>query len=178
VIVSMIPTMTWSMSYRRSAARYRRMLVVYNPEKRLHWLQLVIWRLPFDKLNDCTPNTPDVRRSSGPRELNDFWCHPIWCTNNTRLVQAGLLRGDTKVGQLDQALFRCENVCTLDIPMYDTLLVEVEEAMEDLGHVESDEVFRKLAEVLANAVQRPVLTVPASSISPLHFDDFLNLEKW
>jgi hypothetical protein len=42
--------------------------------------------------------------------------------------------------------------------------------MECLGHVESDEVFRKLAEVLADAVQRPVFAVPAN-ISPLLYQD-------
>lgn len=43
--------------------------------------------------------------------------------------------------------------------MYDTLLVKIEQPMQDLGHVQSHKIFRKLAEVLADAVQRAVLAV-------------------
>lgn len=46
--------------------------------------------------------------------------------------------------------------------MYDTLLVQVEEAVEDLGHVQGDEVLGEFAKVLADAVQRAILAVPGS----------------
>lgn len=49
--------------------------------------------------------------------------------------------------------------------MDDTLVVEIEKTMEDLSHVQPDEVFRKLAEVFAYAVQRAVFTVPAGTVS-------------
>jgi hypothetical protein len=44
--------------------------------------------------------------------------------------------------------------------MYDTLLVKIEKSLEDLRHVEGDEVLWKFAEVFADAVQRAVFAVP------------------
>jgi hypothetical protein len=44
--------------------------------------------------------------------------------------------------------------------MYDTLFVEVEEAVEDLRHVQGDEVLGEFSKVLADAVQRSVFAVP------------------
>jgi hypothetical protein len=137
--------------------------VVHDPEQRLHGLQLMVGRLPLDQLDDGAADAPDVRGRGGARELNDLRCHPVRCSYDARLVQARLLRGHAEVCQLDIALFRGEDVGALDVPVYDTLLVEVLEAAQDLGHVEGDEVFRELAEVLADAVQRPVLAVPAPS---------------
>jgi len=49
--------------------------------------------------------------------------------------------------------------------------------MEGLGHVESNEVFRKLAEVLADAVQRAVFAVSAN-ISPLLDEIFATDMQW
>ena len=43
--------------------------------------------------------------------------------------------------------------------MYYTLLVEVEEAVEDLRHVKCDEVLGEFAKVLADAVQRSIFAV-------------------
>ena len=43
--------------------------------------------------------------------------------------------------------------------MNDTLLVEIEQSMQDLGHVQGNKIFRKFAEVLADAVQRAILAV-------------------
>jgi hypothetical protein len=125
----------------------------------------VVWGLAFDQLDDSAAQTPYVRGRGCPRELNDLWSHPVRSAHDTRLVETGLLGSDTEIGQLDQSLFRCKNIGALDVSMYDTLLVEVEQTVEDLGHVQSDEVFGELAEVFADAVQRAVLAVPVN-ISP------------
>jgi hypothetical protein len=47
--------------------------------------------------------------------------------------------------------------------------------MERLRHVEGHEVFRELAEVLADAVQRAVLAVPAR-VSPLRLECIQQLQ--
>lgn len=49
--------------------------------------------------------------------------------------------------------------------MYDTLFVEVEQTMEDLRHVQRDEVFGELSEVLADAVERSVFAVPNRTLA-------------
>jgi hypothetical protein len=151
--------------YWRSTAGNRRVLIVDNSEERLHGLKLVVWRLPLDQLDDSTAKTPNVGGCGCTRELNDLWRHPVRCPNDTRLVQARLLRSHAKVCQLDESLFCGQDVRTLDVPVYDTLLVEVEKTVESLGHVERDEVFWELAEVLADAVQRAVLAVSVD-VSP------------
>lgn len=43
--------------------------------------------------------------------------------------------------------------------MDDTLLMEVEQAVQDLRHVQSDKILRELSKVLADAMQRAILTV-------------------
>ena len=43
--------------------------------------------------------------------------------------------------------------------MNNTLLVEIEQSVQDLRHVQGNQVFRKLAEVLADAVQRAILAI-------------------
>lgn len=148
-------------AYLGSTAWYRRMLVVDDPKQRLHGLQFVIRRLPLNQLDDRTPDAPDIRGCRRARELNDLRRHPIRRSYHTRLIQPRLLCSHTEVGQLYQPLLGCQDVGALDVAVDDTLLVQVQQAVEDLGHVEGDEVFRKLAEVLADAVQRPVLAVPA-----------------
>jgi hypothetical protein len=147
-------------TYRGSAARNRWVLIVDNAEQGLHGLQLVIGRLAFNQLNDGAAQTPDVRRRGGTRQLDDLWRHPVGGADDAGLVQARLFGGDAKVGQLDESFLCCEDVGTLDVSMNNTLLVEVEQAVQDLGHVQGNEVFGKLAEVFADAVQRAVFAVP------------------
>jgi hypothetical protein len=104
-------------------------LIVDDSEQSLHGLQLVVWRLPLDQLDDGAAHTPDIGGSCCTRQLDDLGRHPIRCTNNTRLVQARLLRSHTKVGQLDQTLLGCQDIGTLDVPVYDTLFVQVEKTV-------------------------------------------------
>lgn len=44
--------------------------------------------------------------------------------------------------------------------MYNTLLMQIQEPVEDLRHVQSNEVFRKSTEVLRDGMQRAILTIP------------------
>jgi hypothetical protein len=136
------------------------MLVVDDSEEGLHGLQLVVWRLAFYELDDGTAQTPDVGRCRGARKLDDLWGHPVWGADDAGLVQAGLLRRHTKVSQLDEALLGGEDVGALDVTVYDTLLVEVEEAVKDLRHVQGHEVFGELSKVFADGVQGPIFAVP------------------
>lgn len=59
---------------------------------------------------------------------------------------------DTKVGQLNTTVLVRENIGTLDVAMYDTLIVEVDETFENLGDVHSNKSLRELSEPLANVV--------------------------
>lgn len=52
--------------------------------------------------------------------------------------------------------------------MYDTLVVEVLKTLEDLCHVDTDEVLGELAIGLADGMQGAILTIPTQqSVSPI-----------
>lgn len=143
------------------------MLIVDDPEQGLHGLQLVVRRLALDQLDDGAAYAPNVGRGCGARQLNDLGGHPVRRAHDARLVQARLLGSHAKVGQLDKALFCGQDVGALDVSVYYALLVEVEQAVEDLGHVEGDEVFWEFAKVLADGVQRPVFAVLEDDVQAL-----------
>ena len=58
--------------------------------------------------------------------------------------------GNPEVCQFDKSLFGGKDVCSFDVPMYDTLLVKVKEPMKYLGHIDTHKVFRKFPEILRN----------------------------
>ena len=91
----------------------------------MHWLKLVIWWFAIQKFNDGATETPDVRRRCGTRKLNHFRSHPVRSAYNTGFVETSRLCSNTKVCKLDQALLRRKYIGTLDVPMDDTLFVEV-----------------------------------------------------
>lgn len=45
-------------TYIRSTWRDRRRIILYNPEKRLHGLQSMVWRLALEKFNNDATQTP------------------------------------------------------------------------------------------------------------------------
>jgi len=59
-------------------------------------------------------------------------------------------RGNAEVGKFDKPLFCSKNVGSLDISMYNTLLMEIEESMKYLRHIDAHEVLWKFAEVLGD----------------------------
>lgn len=114
-------------------------------------MQLVVRRLPIKQFDDSAAQTPDVRCRSRTRELNDFRSHPVRGTDDAALMKTIVFAScNTKIGKLDETFLGSENVGAFDISMDDTLLVEVEEPVEHLGHVECNQVFRKFTKVFAD----------------------------
>lgn len=159
---------------RRDTLWQRGVVVIDDGEQGRHGSQIVIGRPPLQQLNNRAADAPDIRGRSGPRELNYLGGHPVRRTHNLSLLVGSSKRagGDAKVGQLDSAIFRRQDVRALDIPVDDTLVVEILKALENLCHVDADEVLRELAVCLTDRMQRAVLAVPAQQsaarVSPAH----------
>ena len=68
---------------------------------------------------------------------------------------------NAKVSELDATILVGQNVRALDVSVDDTLVVEIDESLENLRNVHSDEGLRELAKLLAYIVEGPVLTEPA-----------------
>jgi hypothetical protein len=68
--------------------------------------------------------------------------------------------GYTKVRQLDSPVLIGQQVCSFDVTMDDTLVVEVDQSFENLGDVDSNEVLRKFSEPFADTMKGAVLTEP------------------
>jgi hypothetical protein len=136
------------------------MIVVDDPEEGWHGLQLVIWRFALQQLDHSASHAPNVRGRGGTREFNYLGCHPVRRAHHTRLMQAGGPGRYAKVGELYQTFFRGQDVGALNVPMYDTLFVEVEQSIEDLRHVQTNKVLGELPKVLADGVEGTILAVP------------------
>lgn len=70
-----------------------------------------------------------------------------------------LSSGNTEIGQFHGSILIGENVGTLDVTVYHTLVVQVNQAIEHLGNVYRDQVFWKFSEPLANIMKRTIFTV-------------------
>ncbi len=68
----------------------------------------------------------------------------------------------SKVRQLHGPIFVREDIGALYVSVYDTLVMEIDEAFEYLGDVHRYQVLGKLSESLGNIVQRTVLAKPTS----------------
>ena len=129
------------------------MVVVDDAEQGWHRLQLMVRRSSIKQLDDSTTKTPDIRSSGSARQFDDFRRHPIGCTHYATLMQTGILsRRNTKIGQLNQTFFGSENVRAFDVSVNNTLFMKVQQTIEDLGHVQSNKIFGKLAKVLADGM--------------------------
>jgi len=71
-------------------------------------------------------------------------------------------RGNTEIGKLDKPLFGRKNVGPLDISMYYTLLMKIEESMKNLRHIDAYKVLWKFAKVLGYGMERPILAIPTN----------------
>lgn len=80
---------------------------------------------------------------------------PVWTSHNRVIIRgtSSCLTGDTKICELDTSVLVCEDVRALDVTMDHTLVVQVDEAFEDLRDIHSDEVFWELSKFLAYIVQ-------------------------
>lgn len=125
------------------------MIIVDNGKQCRHRGEVVVWRSALQQLNDGAAHAPYVRSRAGTRELDDFRGHPVRGAHDLSLLvlltTRQRARGDAKVGKLDGAVLSGENVCALDVAVDDTLVVEVVEALEDLCHVDADEVLGELS---------------------------------
>ena len=65
---------------------------------------------------------------------------PIWATDD-RIVanspRSGAAR-HTKVVELHAPILVRQDVCALDIPVYDTLVMQIHKSLQDLGDVDTD----------------------------------------
>lgn len=96
-------------------------------------------------------------RARGRNELT-----PVWTTNYCIVPNRPRSRttGDAEIRELDTSVLVSQDVGTLDIPVDDTLVVEVYKSFKNLGYVDSNQSFRKFPEPLADIVERTVLTKP------------------
>lgn len=60
---------------------------------------------------------------------------PVRCSCNRHVANVVREGCDSKVGEFDDALLGGKDVSTLDVPMDDTLVVQVDESIEDLGDI-------------------------------------------
>ena len=137
------------------------MVVVDDGKQRRHGGEVMIRRLPLQQLDHGAPDTPDVRGGGGARELDDLRGHPVGRADDLGLLVwpgEGACR-DAKVGQLDGAILGRQDVGALDVSMDDTLIVQVLQPLQDLGHVHADQVLGELAVGFADGMQRAILAI-------------------
>ena len=67
---------------------------------------------------------------------------------------------NAEVSELDAAILVGQNIRALDVSVDDTLVVEIDESLENLRNVHSDEGLRELAKLLAYVVEGTVLAEP------------------
>ena len=86
------------------------------------------------------------------REATGVVRTPVGTPNDSSIHYASRPRGHTEICQLDCAILVREDVGALDVAMDDTLVVEVEETLEDLRDEHGDEVLGELAKLLEDRV--------------------------
>ena len=67
---------------------------------------------------------------------------------------------NAEVSELDATILVGQNIRALDVSVDDTLVVEIDESLENLRNVHSDEGLRELAKLLAYVVEGTVLAEP------------------
>jgi hypothetical protein len=170
-------------TYRRDTFWQWRMIVVDYAEQRLHRRQLVIWRFTLKQFDDRTSYTPfmavrrrttvlrhekdspDIRGRRSAGKLDYLRRHPIRRSNHRRVAQPSCPRSNTEIRQFHQSILCGQNICTFDVAMYHTLVVQVKQTMKNLGQVYADQIFRELPKVLADAVQGTIFAVSELPVS-------------
>jgi hypothetical protein len=104
-------------------------------------------------------DSPDIRGRRSAGKLDYLRGHPIRRSNHRGVAQPACPRSNTEIRQFHQPILRGQNICAFDVAMYHTLVVQVQQAMENLGQVYADQVFWKLPKVLADAVQGTIFAV-------------------
>ena len=81
---------------------------------------------------------------------------------------------NTKIRKFDATILVGQNIRTLDIPVNDTLVVEVHETFENLRDVHCNKRFGELSETFAYVMQRAVLAEPRRIIRQLRIKTSVN----
>lgn len=105
-------------------------------------------------------SSPNVGCRGSSCKLDNLRRHPVWCPHHRRVAQSGRRScRNTEICQLHQAILRGQDVCALDIAVYHSLVVEIEQAMQNLCQVNPHQVFREFPKVFANAMQGPIFAI-------------------
>lgn len=120
------------MSYRRSTLRKWRMVIVDNAEQCRHRLKVMIGWFSLEQFNDSATKTPDIRGCSCACQLNYFGRHPVRSPNNARFIKTRRTASHAKVCELHETFFGGENISALDVTVYDTLLMQIQETVQNL----------------------------------------------
>jgi hypothetical protein len=146
--------------------RERGMVIVNDGKKGRHGLEVMVWRSSREQFDNGTAQTPNIRSRGGARQLDNLWGHPVRGTDNLSfLVGAGQSASRyTKIGKLDFSILSREDIRSFDISMDNTLVVQILEALEHLGHVYADEVLGEFAVSFAYRVKRTILAVFKNNI--------------
>ena len=141
------------------------MVVIDDRKQRGHGSQIMVRRLALQQLNNGAANAPDVRGRGGARELDDLGGHPVRGADDLGLLvgPGEGARADAKVGQLDGAILGGQDVGAFDVAVDDALVVQVLQALQDLGHVDADQVLGKLAVGFADGMQRAILAISGTT---------------
>jgi hypothetical protein len=104
-------------------------------EEDLHRVDVSKRRLSIRQLHGGDTQGPDVRLEAVPILLDDFGGHPEWRTNECVALRldVGQLGRNAKVGQLDFASLRKQDIGGLDISMDLALLVQVLDAQQQFA---------------------------------------------
>lgn len=148
------PCQEWETDWRHSLGKGR-VVVVDDGEQRRHRGEVVVGWLSLQKLDHGASDAPDIRGRGGTRELDDLRGHPVGRPDHLSLLiwpGKGACR-DTEVGQLDGAILGRQDVGAFDISVNDALVVQVLQALQNLGHVDPDQVLGKLAVGFADGMQ-------------------------
>jgi len=140
---------------RRYAFRQRGVVVVDDGKQRRHRSQVVVRRLALQQLDDGRTDTPYIGRGARTRQLDDFRGHPVRRADDlglsvfapTACESAGR---DPEISELDDTVLGRQNIGPLYVSVNDTLVVQILQALENLGHVQTDEVLWELAKLFAN----------------------------
>ena len=63
----------------------------------------------------------------------------------------------TKVRELDASILVRQDIGTLDVAMYDTLVVQIYQTFKDLRNVHADQLLREFSKALADVMERSIL---------------------
>ena len=79
---------------------------------------------------------------------------PVWAANYGIITDStcSCAPCNTKIRKFDATILVDQNIRTIDIPVNDTLVVEVSTTLKYLANVNSDESFRELSKSFANVV--------------------------